>query len=791
VFRKLKKTTPNIARITVSRCLFFSALLLCEPLFAQTSLRPETPDLSGIINNEVIDGKSGQEWAIVLGKALFWDQQAGSDGVACASCHYSAGADIRITNQLEPGARDITVAANGDIQFGATRSDTLPGSLGTMPSGALAQPNYTLTADDFPLHRTSDMTDRQSAINTTTNDIVSSQGAFDAEFLTINGRTGRETCSPADATVFHASGFAARQVALRNSATTINAVFNRRNLWDGSANFTFNGVGGFGMRDINGDPNARLLVMGASNQVELGFVALPYSSLASQAVGPVVNDVEMSCSGRTLPHVGRKLMASSIRPLGRQIINANDSVFAGLVDPSGRGLLPNLSYVELVKKSFDAKYWSGSGYYLINNGSLQSSTQRLGFSQMEYNWSLFWGLAIQLYESTLISNVSEFDELVRDRSLVVRDIRTGPPFGCSLGQNANVDPLLLRGCQIFFHARDDSVSPPGGGCNNCHGGRDVFTGAANAINQASAPLARIGTELDTRTEPPGMIDLGFQNTGVRPVFTDLRLGGTDPYGNPLSYSIQYKGYIDAIAAGQTQEQALQGVVDPELVTAIIEDEVLVTNNTLTIESRVHAAGAAKTPGLRNVSLTPPYTSSGTYATLREMVKFYNRGGNRRKIDFPGDPDANGTACEMGDNSGSGPDGLDSYEDLVTSGFDCHTNVTLGIGALGLLDCDLEENDCDPATDDIAAVVRFLTSLTDPRVQCDAAPFDHPSLVLTVGHRDSDNNSDGRADDKVFQLPEVGAGGYDPTSGFCLHNSGNLFAPGMQARAGGALVPLSN
>src|SRR5437879_9271960 len=32
---------------------------------------------------------------IQLGKALFWDQQVGSDGQACASCHFHAGADNR------------------------------------------------------------------------------------------------------------------------------------------------------------------------------------------------------------------------------------------------------------------------------------------------------------------------------------------------------------------------------------------------------------------------------------------------------------------------------------------------------------------------------------------------------------------------------------------------------------------------------------------------------------------------------------------------------------------------
>jgi cytochrome c peroxidase len=41
--------------------------------------------------------------AVRLGKALFWDMQVGSDGVqSCGSCHFHAGADDRVKNQLNP-----------------------------------------------------------------------------------------------------------------------------------------------------------------------------------------------------------------------------------------------------------------------------------------------------------------------------------------------------------------------------------------------------------------------------------------------------------------------------------------------------------------------------------------------------------------------------------------------------------------------------------------------------------------------------------------------------------------
>ena len=46
--------------------------------------------------------------AVLLGKALFWDMQGGGDGLtACASCHFTAGADNRRLNTVNPGATRI------------------------------------------------------------------------------------------------------------------------------------------------------------------------------------------------------------------------------------------------------------------------------------------------------------------------------------------------------------------------------------------------------------------------------------------------------------------------------------------------------------------------------------------------------------------------------------------------------------------------------------------------------------------------------------------------------------
>jgi len=75
-----------------------------RPTVPLTSLKgvtvPEPPDLGDFVKDRAA--------AIALGKALFWDVQAGSDGLtACASCHFHAGADGRVKNVLDPNLTNM------------------------------------------------------------------------------------------------------------------------------------------------------------------------------------------------------------------------------------------------------------------------------------------------------------------------------------------------------------------------------------------------------------------------------------------------------------------------------------------------------------------------------------------------------------------------------------------------------------------------------------------------------------------------------------------------------------
>jgi cytochrome c peroxidase len=187
---------------------------------------------------------------------------------------------------------------------------------------------------------------------------------------------------------------------------------------------------------------------------------------------------------------------------------------------------------------------------------------------MEQNFSLFFGLSIMMYESTLVSDQTPLDQFLA----------------------GNVNALTANqqfGMNVYIGK---------GRCNKCHGGAELTEAA---VSQAgNNPLA------------------GFVNTAVRPYTKD---GG------------------DILQPGKAK---------------------------------------FKTPGLRNVELNGPYFHNGNQATLRQIVDFYDRGG-----DFPS-----------------------QFTDT-------------DIRQLRLTEA--EKN----------ALVDFQIAMTDERVRYQMAPFDHPSLTL--------------------------------------------------------------
>ena len=419
--------------------------------------------------------------AIALGKAFFWEMQFGSDGqTACATCHFNAGADSRTMNQTDPGLRRVD--GNGNS---AADSTTYHPGFG---------PNHQLSVSDFPLHKLSDPNRSNSFVLADNNNIVGSQGVYRYNFNDVVMGLGPEDETSVVDPVFSITDpsgepLNVRRSTPRNAPPVINAVFNYRNFWDGRAQNTFNGVNPFGA----GDLNAGLLQTDASSQsiVHEVKLRLSNSALASQAVGPPGSDVEMSATGRPFVKMGKKML--SVTPLVLQMVSPNDSVLGNLSASPFTGLTTD--YVPMIQAAFQPKWWNSNVVVdkdsnFLHLGRPQNTDE---YSQMEYNFSMFWGVAIQMYESTLVSDNSRFDQFME-------------------GNRNALSAQEQRGLDRFQGK---------GGCTNCHNGAEFTDASISSIK------ARGAVEL----LPGGRWhDVGFHNIGVRPVNDDMGIAASDPSG---------------------------------------------------------------------------------------------------------------------------------------------------------------------------------------------------------------------------------------------------------------------
>ncbi len=632
--------------------------------------------------------------AVRLGKALFWDMQLGSDGItACASCHFHAGNDNRLHNSANPGLLrrnpDDLSQTDPDVTFQTT-------------AGA----DRKLTLDDFPLFQLEDPEDRHSAVLRNSNDRVSSQGVPFKEFERVRSGNAVDLGRDVRDDVFHRNLRNVRRVEPRATQTVINSIFNFASFWDGRANHFFNGVNPFGPMDTE----ARVFINTANGLSALDLTgdivnnpyALDNASLASQAVGPPLDSVEMSWMGRTWPDIGKKML--TLRPLAKQIVHPQDSSLGGMVHESGRGL--DATYADMIRAAFRAEFWNadetvsfarigdelmsateGDPRTLMRSAGkpvLQGDGVRLqqldaesAFTQMEANFSLFFGLALQLYQATLVSDDTPFDRFMA-------------------GDDTAMTERQQRGMSRF--------NSGGAACTECHIAPE-FTGATVrfARDPGEAGLIELMAMADGNR---ANYDIGFYNIGVRPTHEDLGRGGS-VLGLPLSFSRQYLMSL----SGQLP---FEPIAQPGCVNDFLADPPTICPPEDSVETRVAVDGAFKTPGLRNIELTGPYMHNGGMATLMQVVDFYVRGGDFHEANIENlDP---------------------AVEDIN-----------------GMKD-DVEKKE---------EMVDFLLALTDERVRWKMAPFDHPQLFIVDGHLDRIDGNPKTTRvlaDRLVEIPAVGVAG---------------------------------
>ncbi len=603
--------------------------------------------------------------AIKLGKTFFWDMQVGSDGkTSCASCHFHAGADNRSKNQISPGLLQVNAdnTANPDTVFAVGNA-----------------PNYQLKPGDFPFHKLSDPNDPTS-VTSDRNDISSSQGVFNSKFVDVIPGKAEDKVTFEPDPVFNVGGTNVRRVEPRNTPTVINAVFNFRNFWDGRAQEIFNGVNSFGLRD----PNASVVKAQNPSQLEFVKVKINHSSLASVAVAPPLSSFEMSADGRTFEEIGdkfgsvdqkkkihsvgkgkklpRKLAKKllPLRPLGEQVVHPQDSVL-GAYSRSPQLGLKNKTYEQLIKDAFKPEWWKSNRLIQVDANGVRTfvkkpdrSSQTNEYTLMEYNFPLFFGLAIQTYGSTLVANETPLDHFLE-------------------GNTAALTNQQQQGKQLFEGKAQ---------CIVCHKGAELTSASVSAVQQQRIGIINI-------PNLKILFDNGFFNIGVRPTLEDIGVGGNDPFGNALSET--------QLALLGTFKQLLGS--DPN--TTVSPSDLIVKN------------GSFKAPGLRNVELTAPYFHNGGYLTLRQVVDFYNRGGDFRQQS--------------------------------------------ALAPLGLTEAEKDD------------LVAFLKGLTDERVRYEQAPFDHPQLFIPNGHPGSSasvtNDGTGKATDSFLEIPAVGRNGGNGTPNF--------------------------
>lgn len=537
-----------------------------EPL--STVEVPEPDDLDVYI--------ADRDAAIRLGKAFFWDMQVGGDGVtACASCHFHAGSDSRATGQLRHGLQGVE-----DTTF------------------EVGSPNHTLAAIDFPFRVLEVTHEPDSRVLRDLRGVVSSQGVIGSEFLGLSGTSARDWGRlREDHSPFEVDGVPMRQVEPRATPTVINAVFNVDNFWDGRASRFFNGRNPFGVLDLNA-----FVWKVEGDELMPERVLIDKSSLASQALAPIVDNVEMTGEGRSRIMLGRKMLRS--RPLARQLVHPHDSVLGELsrarLDARGelargaRGL--ETTYAEMIEAAIQPEWWAGEEIVRIDEDGTEHAVPHPGrpltdneFSHMEANFALIFGLALQVYQSELISDQTPFDAFLA-------------------GDESALTATQRIGAELFFGRTQ---------CHACHDGPEL-TNAAFTMLDVDGPIELM--EMGDDAGGAAFYDTGFYNVGLRPPGEDLSRARTAPFVNPLTGE---RFPISRVALAMLKRDGLL----PEEVAERTPDLPLGLGSP--DPDRASLVGASKTPGMRNLELTGPFFKTGSAGTIRQSVDFYLRGGDFR------------------------------------------------------------------------------------------------------------------------------------------------------------------
>ena len=340
-------------------------------------------------------------------------------------------------------------------------------------------------------------------------------------------------------------GHGIRRVEPRNTPTMQAAGFNFDNFWDGRARHDFNGGSVFGAAD----PQSHVWVdqgtgLTATRQV------IRFASIASLATGPGLSEFEMSRQGRNWAKQGKRLLqgtlapsSTSVTPLANQLVDPTDSLLGRYSNQGGSQCValarataagkPGLctTYQEMIQRAFYPALWQNTtqglagcytdtvnhptgpfcppnvnfadgfdGYVLTPLGAAANAADTNQFTQMEANFSLFWGLGIKTWVDILVPDNTPFDQFLDLNPDAFKAL--GEPGEPGLVQDLpNCTTATQRNCfRSFGNFRRDSNlpvgfrgnRPPNGNAPDPLLGLDIFFASNLSIKNPNFRTARCG-----------------------------------------------------------------------------------------------------------------------------------------------------------------------------------------------------------------------------------------------------------------------------------------------------------
>jgi cytochrome c peroxidase len=476
-----------------------------------------------------------------------------------------------------------------------------------------------------------------------------------------------------------------RRVEPRNTPTFFAAALNFDNFWDGRARHDFNGGSVFGAAD----PQPHVFVHAPAGTITPTRQIIRFASIASLAMGPGLSKFEMSFDGRNWAKIGKKFLQytapyglakdPAVTPLANQLVDPTDSVLGPWSNQGGSkcaslGAAPNsypnsvdkspgwsaagvagrpglcISYQGLIKKAFYPPLWSNNSQYLVgapdpsdpfdgyslkvasctncppNTGANRTNTNN--FSQMEANFTLFYGLGLHVWTQLLMPDNTPWDQF----------IETNPDMFASIGEVGEpglVGPLPLcttanqRFCfkELGNFKRDSAFADPN--ANNC-----MFL----ASGEGSTTFVPIGPCKGTRTpksnEPDPLLGMDiFQGSNFslkNPNFRAARCaechaGGTFTDNTvPFTFKAQLGDFIGEFTSPGT-EALIEPLGRTRVITGFFLESEFNENGQDGVERRTANQSIIPSPNNGNAYPDGLLNPDGTAFSFTNNQKYYGSG----------------------------------------------------------------------------------------------------------------------------------------------------------------------